>query len=683
MTFQRRFLLHGDTPHGTPVLLAEQAVSGCWFELHRRGGCGTCQLVLNTDFLDRAHITPGDWISLEARPGERWYLGRVEERTAESPARSLLRLEGMALQLNTVFPGGFGLAADGQRPHRLARTDLFSHDPDRSAETFDVCESLTELLELLLEQYVVPQTDIAVLPERIEAPLQAAELASLKFRGEESMRGVLKELALRAQGASWGVDASGEFFFLQQRTTSNLSLMEGVNLLSLQETQDRELLFNRLLLTGDYVYDRRENSEMIARRSFRWRGTYFEPGSRATFGDRRIRLWVPWVRTQTDAQAFSREFFRSYALPQARYQLQTTPVDSLPLPWEGAISLFDRQEHLLIAAQPETVRVLFDRVPRLVLDLGPPDPRELWPEPPHDERWELPEQEQIIGGSVSLPEPLPPQQPGSPPANGGSPPGGGGGNPPLFSSGLHSSQLTSELISDGPASDEHVSDDWNSSWFSHPSDSDTESAEPTPGGGGGGNTNGGSGDEDPSSGMVSSDPTSGTGWSGSASDSVGPASTTDREGESDLSGAASGNDSDADGHGTPVDPGSNGASFDSALSDSGPDSAAGTDSHFSGVSSPVESQAEPGGSGSETIPPTEPVGSGSLPVTSAPPSGTGPFESHPEMPSDTSSGFHFTSNPESIAAGSASSWVSNTSGDTEQVSDSDSSWLPSWSSWDS
>lgn len=416
MTFQRRILHHGPDPSGTPQLLSLNAVRSCWFELHRQGGCGAAQLVLSDTFEQRDEIELGDWISFEVEAGNRWYLGRVEERSAEVPAKIRYRLQGMSIELNQVFPGGFGQGADGFKPHRYAALNLFTDDPDYDRETFDFVGSADEVVRLLMTQYVTSATHIQYDPDLVEAPEFSAPVTSLKVRGEESVRSLLKDLSLRAQSASWGVDATGTFFFLQPRSTLLATFREQRDLVSLSETKDVEYLYNRLLLTGDYVYDRKLATEDVARRVYRWRGHFFEPNSRSLYGDRRLKIWLPWVRTQADSHAFAREFFRVYSRPQSRYQLETTGQNQLPLPWMGTVRLESRDGTKLIEARVETIRVLFDHIPRFRMELGPEDPRTLWPEPPQDERWELPHQEISAGGPVTQLPPLIPEG------------GGGGGN---------------------------------------------------------------------------------------------------------------------------------------------------------------------------------------------------------------------------------------------------------------
>ncbi len=397
----RRILHHGPTPQGTPVLLSDRAINGCWFELHRQGGCGAGELVLQREFQDRLAIEIGDWISCEVAVGQRWYLGRVEECRFQYPGLLRLRLAGMAIELNEVFPGGFSASPVEQQPQRYGATDLFSNDPDRNWEAAHSAPTVNALVRLLLQQHVVNKTSITYVPSLVESPRFPVQALTAKFRGEESLRSILKDLALRAQ-ANWGVDAFGRFFFIRRRISVQSTYRLGRDLVSFEESRDRELIFNRLLLTGDYIYDHRDNSGQIARRVYRWRGNYFEPRSCVSFGNRRLRLWVPWIRTQSDSLTFAREFFRNYSQPSARYSIETLPSENLLIPWEGTVSIEDASGAPLATGVVEKVRILFDHAPRFRLEVGHEDPREQWPEPPQDERWELPDHVPSNGGDVSL-----------------------------------------------------------------------------------------------------------------------------------------------------------------------------------------------------------------------------------------------------------------------------------------
>ncbi len=476
----RRILHHGPTPDGTPVLLADRAVSGCWFELHRQGGCGAGEVVLQREFQERSAIQIGDWISCEFGEGNRWYLGRIEECRYQYPGVLRLRLIGMSIQLNEVFPGGFGAAPASQRPHRYAATDLFSNDPDRNWEVAYSVSSIVDFVRKLIQHHVVNQTQIAYVPALVESPLVSTKPHTSKFRGEESIRSILKDLALRAQ-SNWGVDAQGQFFFTRYRKTLQSTYRLGRDLASLEESYDRELIFNRLLLTGDYIYDRRDNSEQLARRVFRWRASYYEPDSVLQHGNRRLRLWVPWLRTQSDSVDFAREFFRTYSRPAPRYSVETLPQNSLLIPWGGPVAIEDAQGVLLVRGMLEKVRVLFDHAPRFRLEVGAEDPREQWPEPPQDERWEIPDHVPSNGGEVEISE------------GNGSDGGGGSGGSSSSASDSSSPDLSSDDPddsssdddssgvssgdsngTDGPPSSTHPSSDWGSSDdSSHDSSLDT------------------------------------------------------------------------------------------------------------------------------------------------------------------------------------------------------------------
>ncbi len=49
--------------------LADRAVAGCWFELHRQGGCGAGELSLKDGFPERDEVQVGDWIACDGTKG--------------------------------------------------------------------------------------------------------------------------------------------------------------------------------------------------------------------------------------------------------------------------------------------------------------------------------------------------------------------------------------------------------------------------------------------------------------------------------------------------------------------------------------------------------------------------------------------------------------------------------------
>lgn len=387
MAYTRRILHHSPGPADLVGLIDDCRVpAGVWFELNRQGGCGDGELTLLEPESSGDEVHVGDWISFEYDVDDRWYLGRVQNRRSIGRGAERLTLAGMGRQLDDVFPGGFGSGvADGVPPHRYAATDLFSFDPDYSGETVDSVDDPADVVRLIVQQYVEPNSNVVYDSNLVDDPANGAAVASLKLRGEESAAAVLRDLALRSGGFSWGVNAAGKFFFLQPQSTLLATFQEGVDVVSLTETVRRDLVFNRLLLTGGYIYGDPSSFAASPPLLFRWRGHYLQPASRAAHGDRKFAASLPWIRTQDDSREFAREFLRTYAEPSPAYRIEVANQSALPLPWDGELRLKNAAGETLFTGRFERVRVQFDHSPRLQLELGPGDPRELWPEPPHDE----------------------------------------------------------------------------------------------------------------------------------------------------------------------------------------------------------------------------------------------------------------------------------------------------------
>lgn len=386
MPYRRRILQYGPGPGELLSSLSERAIAGCWFELRRQGGCGDGELRLSDSFLEREAIQLGDWVACEYDDGERWYLGRVVERTATSPAGVLLKLSGMASQLDTIFPGGYGSEADGAAPHLYGCSELFPADPDAAHANLDCVSRPEDLIRRLLTQYVATSTDITVDESLIEDATTASEVLELKVRGTESATSLLRDLALRSRNASWGVDEQGRFYLLQRRDTVAAEWQEGRDLVSLQEIANEDRVFNRVLLTGGLVY---AACGMPPCGVFRWQGNYLQRESRAAHGERRIRLSIPWIRTADDSQTFVREFFRVYAEPGSYFRIEVAQQSTLVRPWMSGIRVLNRMGQELVLSQPESIRVEFDHTPKLQLELGPPDPRKLWATPPASDAWPI------------------------------------------------------------------------------------------------------------------------------------------------------------------------------------------------------------------------------------------------------------------------------------------------------
>jgi hypothetical protein len=111
---------------------------------------------------------------------------------------------------------------------------------------------------------------------------------------------------------------------------------------------------------------------------------------------------LPWIRTAADSREFAREFFRIYAQPRARYVVELCNPATLPKSWDGRIRLQSLNGSELIVSSIESIRVQFDHMPLVRIELGPPDPRDVWPMSRPGERWQIPTAEATDHGGDLL-----------------------------------------------------------------------------------------------------------------------------------------------------------------------------------------------------------------------------------------------------------------------------------------
>ena len=451
----RRILNHGPDPASPGVPIDGRAVSGCWFELHRQGGCGPGEIRLERGFAEAPDLDPGDCVSIGSRHAgvdRRFYLGRVESWEAAHPAGVRVRLGGLVGELGETFVGGFGRGGD-RPPHRYAATDPFPEDPDRPLQSHDFADRPEEVVDLLAAQYVQPQTRVLAAAPAVAAT--DARVDTMLFRGEESVRGVLRDLAVRAGHVDWGVDERAELFFRPGPDAQAAELRVGREVTKLTATRARDAAFDRLQITGDYVYDRPASSGAAARPAHRRRYTFLQQGGTPFgHGGRRVAVYVPWVRTADDAEGFADAFFARYGAATTNHLVEAVlpPGADVPRPWAGRVRLCDEDGETIAEAAPEAVRVRFDEAPVVRLELGPEDPRRLWPEPPLNDRYEVapaaPDRSSddtsgtVVPGSSDGPGPSTPFPPGTTSsASSGS------------SSGSSASSGPSSNVSSGPSSD--------------------------------------------------------------------------------------------------------------------------------------------------------------------------------------------------------------------------------------
>lgn len=342
------------------------------FELLRQGGCGSGTINLKDPYTDRNTFDIGQYIEVLFDGSTPWYFGRIEEVQEESPRGVTLSLFGLWSELNEVWPGGFG-ANNENAPHRYARSDYWGNDPDHSLETADPVSQPEQLLCQLYKQYIQPATN--VLRGVIESPSPQVGMQGVKLRGEESSAAIVRAVATSMKTASYGVDEQRQFFCKQLRSHIVRTYQEGAastssrgELEEFRRHTDRSLLYNRLLLTGGYLY-----GSGVGPGFYRYRATFRQADSINSHGERRFRAFVPWIRRNEDARQFAKEFFRRYAVPTVRYTFRTTGETTLLRPWDGRIKLLAADGTELATDHFDKVRVTFDEVPVFEITVGPED----------------------------------------------------------------------------------------------------------------------------------------------------------------------------------------------------------------------------------------------------------------------------------------------------------------------
>jgi hypothetical protein len=360
------------------------------FTLRTQGGCGPGELRLKDVWTLRNTVLPGHYIAFDYEDGDRWYFGRVESITSDVPAGQIISLEGMSVELSELYPGGFGFSGD-EPPRVWGKSDYFINDPDHDIQTFKTVSQPEDVVDDFWQNWIYPYTKITTADIEYASPKSG--LSSVKFRGEETVMSIIRQLAITSKDASWGVDQNKKFFFKQKRANVLRTFRIGRDVQSVSRDRDRSNLYNRLQITGDYIYngDAFDSSgiQTLYYGWYRYRAAFHVKSSIAQYGERRARLPLPWIRRNSDAQAFAVEFFRKYARLTDRYRIRTTTISGLPRPWEGQIRLEDTDGTELITSHFQTLKVEFGKAPVLEFELGPEDL--VYGDDPREDRWELPQ----------------------------------------------------------------------------------------------------------------------------------------------------------------------------------------------------------------------------------------------------------------------------------------------------
>jgi hypothetical protein len=369
------------------------------FSLLRKGGCAEGSFTLTNPFTTR-DITPGMSIRCKYDSSTTWYLGRVEEVEWRSPSEANIRTYGWFSFINEIQAGGYG-PFDVRKPERYGKSDFFRNDPDHDIQTWYTASQPNQVIQYLYDNYINPESPIGL--GSIEVPDIATSFESMTVRGEESISQLIRTIGMIQRDASFGVDASGNFFFKNKRDyeTSLKTYQEGVDLQSLSMSVDRSLMFNQVLITGSYVYGADTPAGF-----YRFVGRYQHNPSISAHGYRMYRCYVPWIRTERDALNFCHSFFDNYAGLTTRYTFKTIGQDTLYKPWDGRITLLDAAGNTLAFTTFDRVEVQFNEVPIFTYTLGPEEPQ--FPEPPEPQRWENedpnePGDRPDIEGSLTVP----------------------------------------------------------------------------------------------------------------------------------------------------------------------------------------------------------------------------------------------------------------------------------------
>lgn len=390
----------------------DNVVEHAEFEWLRQGGCGAGSLTLAKDFDDNV-IETGMYIRISYEAGAVWYLGRVEEVSANDPSGQTLRMYGLISLLNDLPVGGLG-SGDCRGPHLFGASDYFPGDPDRDIQSWDIAVNYTDLVQYIYDGYILPETGIGL--DNIESPGLEIDLAGMVFRGEEMVGQVLRSLAVVQYGASYGVDPNGNFFFIQPRDSGLARFRQGVHCASLSRSTDRSLLVNRVYITGDNVYEQdiftagliNTIEQMLDAviggtgvKPYRFQKAYCDEASMALWGPKTRQIHLPWIRNDNDAQVFIDEFLNKYSSPLVRYTFQTHPQGDPLYPWLGYVCLQDSAGNTLTFDQFDRVKVVFNEAPYFEVTTGPEEIQ--FPEPPERQRFSLPNgQESSSAASESM-----------------------------------------------------------------------------------------------------------------------------------------------------------------------------------------------------------------------------------------------------------------------------------------
>lgn len=349
-------------------------VESAEFEWLRQGGCGGGTFNIDIDFPTEAiHI--GQLIKCFYKSGEAWYLGRIESVKSTSPGTASIVTYGLMSKISDVVVGG--QAWWDTAPQTFGRYDYFTHDPNHATTIYNPVATMQDFIQQMYDDYIAP---LGIGLGTIDARTDVDSFASLTFKGGESLSEIIRTCADLSNGASYGVDASGNFFFMPLETASQATYTEGVNV-DIEREENRDLIYNRLIIVGGYVYGAPGSPGFYV-----WNSHHENAGSVAAYGAKTLSVKIPYIRTHVESYNFADSFLSRYASPTVRYTGTTTSQSGPLYPWAGAVHLVPLSGTTWLGATSvtqnfDTCKVQFNEAPVFSFTTGPEPPQYPSPDP--------------------------------------------------------------------------------------------------------------------------------------------------------------------------------------------------------------------------------------------------------------------------------------------------------------
>ena len=351
-------------------------VDSAEFEWLRQGGCGGGTFIIDLDFPTEA-IHVGQYIRCSYKSGQPWYLGRIESVKSTSPGTATVVTYGLMSLLSDVTVGGQAWW-DTTSPQTFGRYDYYTSDPDYASVAYTNVVSMQAFIQLLYDDYIAP---LGIGLGTISASVDPDSFASLTFRGGQSLGEILRTCATMAGGSSYGVDSNGDFFFIPLDTGIQASFTEGETV-DIEREENRDLIYNRLIIVGGYVYGTGLNPNYYV-----WTSHHEDSASVATNGARTLSVKIPCIRNHVEAINFADGFFSMYATPTVRHTGTTTSQSDPLYPWGGKVRLYPLtgttwNGDSSVVQNFDACKVDFNEAPLFSFTTGPEPPN--YPEPEVD-----------------------------------------------------------------------------------------------------------------------------------------------------------------------------------------------------------------------------------------------------------------------------------------------------------